>query len=79
MSACESAPLEANRIHAVDAGAVAHGLGERQGVARHHGVPANERVLAHPAELVHAGVGADRGAILDGHVTAERRALPKMQ
>ena len=45
----------------------------RQRVLRDDRVPADERVTADAAELVHAGSGADIREVLDVHVPAERR------
>ena len=45
----KSAPHQANRVEAVDPGAVADGFGERQRILRHDGIPADERVASHTA------------------------------
>ena len=68
----ELPPHQADLVQAVDARAVPDGLRKRQRVLGDHREAADERVLAHPAVLVDAGEGADRGVVLDGDVTAER-------
>ena len=64
-------------VQAVDARAVADGLGKRQRVLRDDREAADEGVLADAAELVDAGERADRRVVLDGDVPAERRRVPE--
>ena len=73
----EAAPHQPDAVDAVDLGAVADRLGERQRVLGHHRVAADEGVAADAAELVHAGVGADLRVVLDRDVPAQRRAGPE--
>ncbi len=68
----EALALEADGVHAVALGVPgAGGLHEGQHVLGGHGEAAHEGVVAHPAELVDRGEGADVAAVPNLHVSRE--------
>src|SRR5436305_1890557 len=74
MTSAEPAPHQTDRVHAEDAGGTAaDGPRERQRVLRHDRVAADEAMAADPAELMHAGSGADVHEVFNGDMAAERR------
>src|ERR1041384_1818 len=67
----KSAAFQPKSILPVAAGVIPDGACIRQCIFDNNGVAADERVLADPAELMHAGIGADGRIVFNDHVTRQ--------